>query len=120
MNNNKNGTLSKLIQINNSLDEINIFNDFKSYEPNDEYKENICPVINSNIIISNNNDKDKNKEKLRKTNNSEYDSPLLEIIKINKGIDSVYDNMQRMKSNNKINSKVLYLISHSSQTLEEY
>ena len=53
-------------------------------------------------------------------NNNYLNSSLNEIIRINKGIDGIYDSIQLMKSNNKINSKILYQISHSSQTFEGY
>ena len=55
-----------------------------------------------------------------KNNFPKPNASLNELININKGIDSVYDNMQLMKSSNKINSKVLYSLSHSSQTFEDY
>ena len=101
-NNNNNFTLQKLIQINNSLDNINTFNYM-----NPNYNSNIKYIYN----------KQNNSEvKIKKNNYSQTDSPLNELIAINKGIDSIYDNMKLMKSSNKINSKVLYQISRSSQT----
>ena len=45
-------------------------------------------------------------------------SILNTLYNINKGIDSVYDNIKLMKGN-KINSRVLYNINNSTQTYED-
>ena len=152
MYNGKIDTLQQLIQINKSLDDINMFNEnnIKNFNKknidkeqnninNYNYNYNHSSILNSEIDInknsslniSNNNYQEINKnisniqDKNSQNNNNslEYNSPnspLNELININKKIDSVYDNMQLMKSSNKINSKVLYNISHSSQTFEEF
>ena len=116
MNNGISDNLKKLIQINNSLDNINRFNDinsnnlyfYQNHKANDKERINTKIYLNNSIF----------NEDFH--NNNFSDSPLNEIININKGIDSIYDSIQLMKSNNKINSKILYQISHSSQTLEGY
>ena len=129
MNNSKNDSLQKIIQINNSLDGINILNDINEnkikftnknendYIENKHSKSNLSDF--SSIIRA-----DKNNKgfiyNLSKDTYSNNNSPLNEIIKINQNIDSIYDSMQLMKSSNKINSKVLYQVNHSSQTFENY
>ena len=114
-------TLHKLIQINKSLDDINIFNNNKQ---NKRYSYNLN---NSSLILSDNNNLMDINSNINTFHNiinqnklTESNSPLEQIININKRIDSVYDSMQLMKSSNKINSKVLYLVNHSSQTYEDY
>ena len=121
-----NNNLQKIIQINNSLDNINIFNNinlnnlhfFSNNKMNDKQR------INSQIYFSNAAEVgyDNNNFNGNSTNNNylNLNSSLNEIIRINKGIDGIYDSIQLMKSNNKINSKILYQISHSSQTFEGY
>ena len=60
------------------------------------------------------------------SNNNDYkndfsynqNSILNTLYNINKGIDSVYDNIKLMKGN-KINSRVLYNINNSTQTYED-
>ena len=150
MYNGKIDTLQQLIQINKSLDDINMFNENNiknfnkknidkeqnninnyNYNHSSLFNSEIDINKNSSLNISNNNYQEINKnisniqDKNSQNNNNslEYNSPnspLNELININKKIDSVYDNMQLMKSSNKINSKVLYNISHSSQTFEEF
>ena len=128
MNNSKNDSLQKIIQINNSLDGINILNinenkiKFTNKNEND-YIENNHSQLNlsdfSSIIPADKNNKGFTYN-LSKDAYSNDNSPLNEIIKINQNIDSIYDSMQLMKSSNKINSKVLYQVNHSSQTFENY
>ena len=119
-----NNNLQKIIQINNSLDNINIFNNinlnnlhfFSNNKMNDKQR------INSQLYFNNATEVgyDNSNFNGNYTNNNYLNSSLNEIIRINKGIDGIYDSIQLMKSNNKINSKILYQISHSSQTFEEY
>ena len=61
--------------------------------------------------FSNNND---NKNDFSYNQNSILNT----LYNINKGIDSVYDNIKLMKGN-KINSRVLYNINNSTQTYED-
>ena len=100
MNSNNSYALQKIIQINNSLDNISLFNHM-----NLNY--------NSKIKIKY---KNNSEGKFTVNNYSQTDSPLNKLMEINKGIDSIYDNMKLMKSSNKINSKILYQINRSSQT----
>ena len=121
-----NNNLQKIIQINNSLDNINIFNNinlnnlhfFSNNKMNDKQR------INSQLYFNNATevgyDNSNFNGNYTNNNNNYLNSSLNEIIRINKGIDGIYDSIQLMKSNNKINSKILYQISHSSQTLEGY
>ena len=46
-------------------------------------------------------------------------SSLNEIYNINKGIDSIYDNIKIMKGN-KINSRILYNINDFTQTSDDF
>ena len=121
-----NNNLQKIIQINNSLDNINIFNNinlnnlhfFSNNKMNDKQRINSQLYFNNSTEVGYNNS---NFNGNYTNNNNKYlNSSLNEIIRINKGIDGIYDSIQLMKSNNKINSKILYQISHSSQTLEGY
>ena len=113
MNYGKSDTLQQLSQINKSLEDMNTFNNSLSlfpYNNNNNYlnDRNISnPIYNYQNPINQNNKISAN-------------SALRQIMNINKSIDSVYENVELMKSSNKINSKVLYLIHHSSQTLEDY
>ena len=121
-----NNNLQKIIQINNSLDNINIFNNinlnnlhfFSNNKMNDKQR------INSQLYFNNATevgyDNSNFNGNYTNNNNNYLNSSLNEIIRINKGIDGIYDSIQLMKSNNKINSKILYQISHSSQTFEGY
>ena len=87
--------LYELEKINESLDDISI-------------------NISSEKIISIDLSKEKNKE-----NFSPYQNGALSTINnINKGIDSIYENIKLIKGN-KINSRVLYNINNSSQTYED-
>ena len=133
MNNNKMDSLQRLKQINLSLDSINIINNnnlkrtsdneiyFKYNDKNHLDINNYMPIKSVAITF---NDINKSIDELNnfftKNNFPKPNASLNELININKGIDSVYDNMQLMKSSNKINSKVLYSLSHSSQTFEDY
>ena len=133
MNNNKIDSLQRLKQINLSLDSINIINNnnikrasdnenyFKYNDKNHLDINNYMPIKSVAITF---NDINKSIDELNnfftKNNFPKPNASLNELININKGIDSVYDNMQLMKSSNKINSKVLYSLSHSSQTFEDY
>ena len=129
MNNSKNDSLQKIIQINNSLDGINLLNDinennikFTNKNKND-FNENNHSQSNksdfSSIIPADKNNKGFSYN-LSKDAYSNNNSPLNELIKINQSIDTIYDSMQLMKSSNKINSKVLYQVNNSSQTFENY
>ena len=91
---NSNKNLSELTKINESLNSINIIEPKIINKNNNIYKNNI-----RNNYIQNN-------------------SSLNEIFNINKGIDSIYDNIKLMKGN-KINSKILYNINNYTQTSEE-
>lgn len=92
--NDNNKNLKELIKINESLNSINIIEPKIINKNNNIYKNNI-----RNNYIQNN-------------------SSLNEIFNINKGIDSIYDNIKLMKGN-KINSKILYNINNYTQTSEE-
>ena len=130
MNNSKNDSLQKLIQINNSLDEINLLNDingnninlFNNNNKNDYNEKTLSPLNLSDFSSLNSDDKnDKGfSDNLSKNNYLNNNSPLNEIIRINQNIDSIYDSMLLMKSSNKINSKILNQVNHSSQTFENY
>ena len=92
--NERNKNLEEILKINESLNSINII------EPK---------IINKKI-----NSNEKNIESYYKLNNS----ALNKITFINKGIDSIYDNIKLMKGN-KINSKILYNINNYTQTYED-
>ena len=133
-NNNKLYSLQQLKQINKSLDNVNIINknNLKSDFDNEIYlkdnnNNNQLSINNFNPAHSVTNtfkDINKNIDELNnffiKNNFPKPNTSLNELININKGIDSIYDNMQLMKSNNKINSKVLYNLSHSSQAIDDF
>ena len=133
MNNNKTDSLQRLKLINLSLDNMNIINknNLKSVPGNESYFKdnnknhldinNYMPTQSVTITFNNiNKSIDELNNFFTKNNFPKPNASLNELININKGIDSVYDNMQLMKSSNKINSKVLYSLSHSSQTFEDY
>ena len=133
MNNNKVDSLEKLKQINMSLDNMNDINknNLKRVSNNKiNFKDNFKnPLdINNNkptySVTSTFNDINKNIDEVNnffiKNNYPRPNASLNELVNINKGIDSIYNNMQSMKSSNKINSKVLYSLSHSSQTFDDY
>ena len=90
--NNNDKILEELSKINESLSSINII---QPENKNIEINSNEKSIINNNDIQS-------------------YSS-LNEIININKGIDSIYDNLQLIKGN-KINCKILYNINNYTQT----
>ena len=133
MNNNKIDSLQRLKQINLSLDSMNIINKnnlkrasdneiyFKYNDKNHLDINNYMPIKSVAITF---NDINKSIDELNnfftKNNFPKPNASLNELININKGIDSIYDNMQLMKSSNKINSKVLYSLSHSSQTFDDF
>ena len=93
--NNNDKILEELSKINESLSSINII---QPENKNIEINSNEKSIINNNDIQS-------------------YSS-LNEIININKGIDSIYDNLQLIKGN-KINCKILYNINNYTQTSED-
>ena len=132
MNNIKVDSLQKLKQINISLDSMNIINKNnlnKNSENEIYFKDNNKSHLDINnhmstfSVTNTFNDINKNIDEINnffiKNNYPRPNASLNELININKGIDSLYDNMQLMKSSNKINSKVLYSLSHSSQTFED-
>ena len=93
-----NNILNELTKINESLNNININISSQKINSIDLPKYNI-----------NNND----------NNFSQYQNSALSTINnINKGIDSIYDNIKLIQGN-KINSRVLYNISNSTQTFED-
>ena len=118
-----NNTLEKIMQINNSLDDMKTFNNlnkintFPNYKNN--YKDKIYLPLNKKNFSLFTNNVSKFNDNLSSNDYFSNNSPLYKVIEINKGIDSVYDNIALMKSNNKINSKVLYQLNSSSQTTEE-
>ena len=118
-----NNTLEKIMQINNSLDDMKTFNNlnkintFPNYKNN--YKDKIYLPLNKKNFSLFTNSVSKFNDNLSSNDYFSNNSPLYKVIEINKGIDSVYDNIALMKSNNKINSKVLYQVNSSSQTTEE-
>ena len=89
-----NKSLEDLIKINESLNSINIIQ---------------SKIINHKIKLYENDNRN-----IHKQNNS----ALNKIIFINKGIDTIYDNIKLMKGN-KINSKILYNINNYTQTYED-
>ena len=93
-----NNILNELTKINESLNNININISSQKINSIDLPKYNI-----------NTND----------NNFSQYQNSALNTINnINKGIDSIYDNIKLIQGN-KINSRVLYNISNSTQTFED-
>ena len=93
-----NNILNELTKINESLNNININISSQKINSIDLPKYNI-----------NTND----------NNFSQYQNSALSTINnINKGIDSIYDNIKLIQGN-KINSRVLYNISNSTQTFED-
>ena len=93
-----NNILNELTKINESLNNININISSQKINSIDLPKYNI-----------NTND----------NNFSQYQNSALSTINnINKGIDSIYDNIKLIQRN-KINSRVLYNISNSTQTFED-
>ena len=93
-----NNILNELTKINESLNNININISSQKINSIDLPKYNI-----------NNND----------NNFLQYQNSALNTINnINKGIDSIYDNIKLIQGN-KINSRVLYNISNSTQTFED-
>ena len=93
-------------------------------ENNNKNLEEISKInesLNSiNIIVADNKNNEINKNEKSIINNSiQSYSSLNEIININKGIDSIYDNLQLIKGN-KINCKILYNINNYTQTSEDY
>ena len=133
MNNNMTDSLQRLKLINLSLDNMNIINknNLKSVPGNESYFKdnnknhldinNYMPTQSVTITFNNiNKSIDELNNFFIKNNFPRPNASLNELININKGIDSIYDNMQLMKSSNKINSKVLYSLSHSSQTFEDF
>lgn len=93
---NNNNILNELIKINESLNNINI--NISSEKINTI---ELPKYINNENIFS------------------QYkNSTLSTINNINKGIDSIYDNIKLIQGN-KINSRVLYNISNSTQTYED-
>ena len=133
MNNNKTDSLQRLKLINLSLDNMNIINknNLKSVPGNESYFKdnnknhldinNYMPTQSVTITFNNiNKSIDELNNFFIKNNFPRPNASLNELININKGIDSIYDNMQLMKSSNKINSKVLYSLSHSSQTFDDF
>ena len=93
-----NNILNELTKINESLNNININISSQKINSIDLPKYNI-----------NNND----------NNFLQYQNSALNTINnINKGIDSIYDNIKLIQRN-KINSRVLYNISNSTQTFED-
>ena len=93
-----NNILNELTKINESLNNININISSQKINSIDLPKYNI-----------NTND----------NNFSRYQNSALSTINnINKGIDSIYDNIKLIQGN-KINSRVLYNISNSTQTFED-
>ena len=133
MNNNKTDSLQRLKLINLSLDSMNIINknNLKNVPGNESYFKdnnknhldinNYMPTQSVTIAFNNiNKSIDELNNFFIKNNFPRPNASLNELININKGIDSIYDNMQLMKSSNKINSKVLYSLSHSSQTFDDF
>ena len=93
-----NNILNELTKINESLNNININISSQKINSIDLPKYNI-----------NNND----------NNFLQYQNSALNTINnINKGIDSIYNNIKLIQGN-KINSRVLYNISNSTQTFED-
>ena len=93
-----NNILNELTKINESLNNININISSQKINSIDLPKYNI-----------NNND----------NNFLQYQNSALNAINnINKGIDSIYNNIKLIQGN-KINSRVLYNISNSTQTFED-
>ena len=93
-----NNILNELTKINESLNNININISSQKINSIDLPKYNI-----------NTND----------NNFSQYQNSALNTINnINKGIDSIYNNIKLIQGN-KINSRVLYNISNSTQTFED-
>ena len=93
-------------------------------ENNNKNLEEISKInesLNSiNIIVPDNKNNEINKNEKSIINNSiQSYSSLNEIININKGIDSIYDNLQLIKGN-KINCKILYNTNNYTQTSEDY
>ena len=93
-------------------------------ENNNKNLEEISKInesLNSiNIIVPDNKNNEINKNEKSFINNSiQSYSSLNEIININKGIDSIYDNLQLIKGN-KINCKILYNTNNYTQTSEDY
>ena len=111
--------LQKLIQINKNLDSIYTFNnntnkDTQSF-PREHYNYSKYN-INNNLLNEENYKMFGEKLTENNSTNSNPNSALNKICRINNVIDSVYDDMQLMKSNNKINCRILYQVNRSSQT----
>ena len=92
---NSNKNLSELTKINESLNSINIIEPKYINKKNNIYERH----LEKNFIQTN--------------------SSLNEIYNINKGIDSIYDNIKIMKGN-KINSRILYNINDFTQTSDDF
>ena len=99
---NCNKTLYELTKINESLNNINI-------NINNKPQQKINSI--NTLDFSNNNN-------YKNDFSYSQNSILNTLYNINKGIDSVYDNIKLMKGN-KINSRVLYNINNSTQTYED-
>ena len=93
--NNRNQHLNEICRINEELDNIKIIESKNTFKKSNLFQKQ----VNNNYIQTN--------------------SSLNAIYNINKGIDSIYDNIKLIKGN-KINSKILYNVNSYTQTSDDF
>ena len=93
--NNSNQHLNEICRINEELDNIKIIESKNTFKKSNLFQKQ----VNNNYIQTN--------------------SSLNAIYNINKGIDSIYDNIKLIKGN-KINSKILYNVNSYTQTSDDF